>query len=365
MTAKTPVWIAVVVVVAVAGAGLGFWGGYAYRGSPAASPSAALNATLGVLGAGSLVPFFPELASELVNQSHGTISAPNATQTYEGSLDIINAIAEPPHTPTDVAAVADFRLIPADLEPTYASWEVVFGATPEVLAYDPALSAFDGIDSTNWGWMLPKAVAASGVPMGVWNASTDPNGYNEIFAMELQGEMYNDSANLTYGQFYNGPATGLAVPNPKMAIIEHESQAAELVSTGTISAVITYRSYALANHMTIVPLNPIVGLDANNTTALADYATLTTQVLTSSLTLTTVHAAPILFAVTVPSNAPNAALGAAFVHLLLSPAGQAILTQDGAFTPIFPGWSDNPSKVPSVLAPDVTTLPAWASGFLT
>jgi hypothetical protein len=69
----------------------------------------------------------------------------------------------------------------------------------------------------------------------------------------------------------------------------------------------------------------------------------------------------------VPENAPNPALGAAFVHLLLSPQGAAILSdaaQGGAFTPIFPGWSDTPGAVPSVVAPDVTPMPGWAVSIL-
>jgi hypothetical protein len=63
-------------------------------------------------------------------------------------------------------------------------------------------------------------------------------------------------------------------------------------------------------------------------------------------------------------NAPNPTLGAAFLHLLLSPQGAAILSQGGAFTPIFPGWSDHPGAVPSVLAPDVVGLPTWAASIL-
>jgi ABC-type Fe3+ transport system substrate-binding protein len=64
-------------------------------------------------------------------------------------------------------------------------------------------------------------------------------------------------------------------------------------------------------------------------------------------------------------NAPNPSLGEAFLHLLLSPQGAAILSEGGAFTPIFPGWTDNPKAVPSVLSPDVTSLPSWASALLT
>ncbi|MGD0249319.1 MAG: substrate-binding domain-containing protein [Thermoplasmata archaeon] len=363
MAAATPVWIVIVIVVAAGVGGLGFFAGYEYRGSPASSPSAVANSTLSVLGAGTLTYTFPEIASALVNETPG-ISAPAAAQTYEGSLDVTTAIAST-GAKADVAALADFRLIPQLLEPNYATYEVVFAQTQEVLIYNSSLPGFNGITEANWAQKLIGVTSAGGnARLGVWNASTDPNGYNEIFSMMLQGMLYNGSTTAIYSHFYSGTAGGYATPNSGTTILEHESQAAILLRTGIVSSVITYRAVAIQNHLPYILLDPIVGLGANNTTALADYAKLSTQVISSTGSLTTVVPAPILFAITVPSNAPNPALGALFVHLLLSPQGSAILAQDNAWTPIFPGWTNAPSAVPGILAPDVTGLPSWASAFL-
>jgi molybdate/tungstate transport system substrate-binding protein len=362
--------IVAAILIAAAAAGVGFVSGYEYKASTTTSsssgPSSTVNDTLSVLGAGTLDGAFPQIASQLVNETPG-ISAPTAAQTYEGSLDITTAITSL-HALADVAAVADFRLIPQLLypSPTYANYEVVFGATPEVLAYDPTIAAFNGVNSSNWAEKLYTAVSAPGAaPFGVWNASTDPNGYNEIFSLELQGLLFNGSAGTYYDKFYGGAAGTPAVPNPSITKLEHESQAALLLNTHVVSAVITYRSYAVVNHLNFVSFNPIVGLYSNNSTALGEYAQLSTYITTSSGGTAKVVPAPVLFAVTVPTNAPNPVLGAEFIHLLLSPRGSAILAEGGAFTPIFPGWSDHPGSVPSVLAPDVTSLPSWASGLLT
>lgn len=365
MAAATAVWVVVVIGVAAAVGGVGFLAGYEYRGSPAASPGTVENSTLSVLGAGTLDTLFPQVANALANETPG-VTAPSAAQTYEGSIDITTAITSL-GAKADVAAVADYRLIPQMLEPTYASYEVVFGTTPEVLAYNPNIAAFDGINSTNWASKLIADVTTPGnAPLGVWNASTDPNGYNEVFSMMLEGMLY-DGGNISavYAHFYSGAPGSLAVPNPTTTRIEHESQAASLVSMGVVSAVITYRSYAVVNHLSFVSLDPVVGLLANNSAALADYAKLSTMIMTSGGGTAKVVPAPVMFAVTVPSNAPSAGLGAAFLHLLLSPQGAAILSEGGAFTPIFPGWVDAPASVPSVLAPDVTPLPSWASALLT
>jgi molybdate/tungstate transport system substrate-binding protein len=362
MAAREVVYVVVVLVALAALAG-GFVTGYEYRGSPASNPQPTIDSTLSVLGAGTLDTLFPQLANELANETPG-IQVPAAAQTYEGSIDITTAIASTGAL-ADVAAVADYRLVPQLLEPKYAGYEVVFGTTPEVLAYNASDPAFSGINSSNWGQKLVDAVSAPGAkPLGIWNASTDPNGYNEIFSMELQGLLYNGSTSAVYSHFYSGSSEQVAVGNPSTTHIEKESQAATLVKTGVVSAVITYRSYAVVNHMTYVPFDPIVGLAANTTSALADYAPLSTTIVSSTGGTESVGAAPVLFAVTVPLDAPNPSLGAAFVHLLLSPQGAAILSEGGAFTPIFPGWSDHPSAVPSVLAPDVTGLPSWASSIL-
>lgn len=352
--------VVVVILVAALAAGAGFAAGYEYRTSPAASPGAVQNSTLSVLGAGTLDSVFPQIASQLVNETPG-ISDPTADQTYEGSLDVTTAISSTDAL-TDVAAVADFRLIPQLLESKYAKYEVVFASSPEVLVYDPSLPAFNGVNESNWGAKLVADVETKGnAPMAVWNASTDPNGYNEIFSLELQGMLYGNGSGDYYSTFYSGPDGTPAVWNPSTTIFEHESQAATLIDTGVVSALITYRGFAVANHLSFVSMNPIVGLQANTTTALADYAKLSTTIVSATGALAQVSPAPVLFSVTVPSNAPNPALGAAFIHLLLSPQGNAILSAGGAFTPIFPGWSDAPGQVPSVLAPDVTSLPSWAS----
>ena len=360
--ASRSVVIVVVILVALAGIGIGFAVGYEFRGSSVKAVAAA-NDTLSILGAGTLVDIFPILASAFVNETPNA-SSPVAAQTYEGSLDITTAITTLA-AKADVAAVADFRLIPELLQPKFANYEVVFGTTAEVLCYNSSLPAIDGINSTNWAEKLVADVNTPGnKPFAVWNASTDPNGYNEIFSLELQGLLYNDSASLFYNTFYTGGSSTPAVPNPSTTLLEHESKATLLLDTGVVSALITYRAFAVTGCPSYVPFNPIVGLEANNTTALTDYSGLSTTIVNSTGSLVPVHPAPILFSVTVPSNAPNPALGAAFIHLILSPEGAAILAAKGAFTPIFPGWSNAPSAVPSVLAPDVVPLPSWATPLL-
>ncbi len=352
-------WIVILVVVALVMGAVGFALGFGYRAGTLPGSNSATNPTLSLVAAGTLDRIFPQIANALVNETPGT-SAPAAAQVYEGSIVALDSISQL-HTKVDVGASADFRLIPQLLKPTYASYEVVFGTTPEVLAYNPNLAAFHGINATNWGWKIQ----ASGITLGVANASTDPNGYNEIFSLELQGLLYNGSLAAVYSHFFNGPPGTYAIANGVTAKVFPETQAASLLASGEVSAFIIYQSYAISHGLTYASFSPQVGLGNTSAADVSFYALASTTIPTpGGGESEVVKGAPVLFSATVPLNAPNPSLGAAFIHLLLSPQGSTILSRGGAFTPIFPGWVDAPGAVPSVLAPDVVPMPGSLSALL-
>jgi len=348
MASQVSVVVAVLLIVVAGVAGVAL--GYELSPRTQAATAAATNNTLSIVGAGTLGTCFPEMASLLANSSAG-VSAPFASQLYEGSLLALGTIATS-HQRYDVAAAADYRLIPQILEPTYASYEVVFGTTPEVLTYDASNALLAGINTTNW----VQKVEQPGLLMGVANASTDPNGYNEIFVLELQGVAAGGSLSTVYNHFFQGTPGSLAVPNSSAAHFESETQVATLLSTHVVQSFITYRSYAVAHHLAFVDFVPTVGLGSLASASIAAYGAASTTILGASGPVK-ISGAPVAFSVTVPSNAPNPTLGAAFVSLLFTPAGQALLTANG-FTTVFPGWTDKPSAVPVGLQPDVTAMPS-------
>jgi len=59
---------------------------------------------------------------------------------------------------------------------------------------------------------------------------------------------------------------------------------------------------------------------------------------------------PIIYGLTVPSNAPNAALGEQFVAFVLGAKGQAIMHASG-FVVISPALASSTSAIPPSLAP--------------
>ncbi|HEV2428600.1 MAG TPA: substrate-binding domain-containing protein [Thermoplasmata archaeon] len=329
----------------------GFGAGYALAPrSASAGPAGAAN-TLSISAAGTLGTLFPEVAGALANETPG-IHVPSSAQQYQGSLAAIQAVRNGANQ-YDLVASADYRLIPSLLEPTGASWEAAFATTPEVLAYDPSVSALSGLNTSNW----PGKIVASGVTLGVANASTDPNGYNAIFVLELQGLLDAGDPNALYGHFFTTPPGQFALPDPTYTKVEPETQAATLLGQHQISTFLIYRSYAIQHHLSYVTLDPRVGLGGLNASDVAFDARVSTEILASTGGDVRVTGAPVVFAVSVPTSAPNASLGEAFIHLLLSPQGEALLTQ-GGFDAIFPGWTDRPSAVPGLLAPDLVPMPS-------
>ncbi len=351
-----PLWVVLLVVTAVS---LGVVGGYALRNAAVFSPSTdgggVVLPPLSITAAGTLSGAFPRIADWVANAMPGA-SAPAAAQSYQGSIAALNSIAQL-HQSFDVAAAADFRLIPSLLEPSFASWEVLFATSPEVLALSPTATAaggpLNGITTTNWVAKLEQP----NVLLGVANASLDPNGYNTIFVLQLEGFIEAGTPAAVYGHFFTTPVGSVAQPDPATTRVEPETQAAALLTSNTVQAFFIYRSYAISHNLPYVDLDPRINLGGFTSTDLSTYANARTAVLNAHGTITVLSGAPIAYSVTVPRDAPSPNLGDLFVEALLSPVGTGVLTGLG-FVPISPAWVDLPSALPPTLAPWVTPLPA-------
>lgn len=335
---RTVVVVAVVVVALVAGA-LGGW----FLHPSSSGSSSPGSATLSVIGAGTLAPILPSLASAFANATP-SVSAPSAAQLYEGSTAAASALTLPSQ-PYDLFVAADFRVIPQHLEPptaTVASWEVVYAADPMVLAYAPGVAGLAGINSTNWY----QKVVAPGVTLGTPNASSDPLGANAIFALELTDALTAQSGAF-YGHFFSGGLGGFAVPTGATKIVS-ENIAATALATGEVSAFLIYRSYAIVDHLSYIALNDSENLGSYNATDVARDGSVSTTVLSGTSTVVK-KGAPVLFSLTVPGNAPDYPLGIAFAAYLLSGATASVWAADG-FAPLAPLWTDEPAKLPAALA---------------
>ena len=295
-----------------------------------------------MIAAGSLAPILPSFISAFVNATPG-VQGPLSDQLYEGSSAAATALTTAAQ-PYDLFISADFRVIPKDLEPpmaTVAHWEVVFASDPVVLAYEPA-AALSGINSMNWY----QKVAQPGVVLGAPNASADPLGANLLFALELEDAVAGQGGAF-YGHFFAGAAGALATPTAATKLVTETAMASAL-TTGEVGVTLTYRSYAIADRLPYLNLSSAVNLGAYDPTNVTHYGSVSTTELTTGGTKV-VKGAPVLFALTVPSTAPDETLGIAFASYLLSSVTSPRWTAAG-FAPLAPAWVDHTSQVPAALA---------------
>lgn len=338
-----------VVVIAVVAGFLGGWYGHTTSGTT--SPK-----TLGIIAAGSLSPsgLFPALAAEYANLTPG-VSAPISAQLYAGSTDDASTIiAAGSNSPYNIFVSADYRVIPQKLmsvAPSYATGEAVFASDPIVLAYNP--SSFSNINSSNWA----TEIVASGIKLGVPNASADPLGADGIITIELEGALLDDHGSL-YSHFFTGAEGGLAGPTSNTLYVV-ENDAGTALATGEVQAYLIYQSYAKSDGLSYVSLSPEVNLGGVTEADVANYGTANTTVLSGSSTSVTVGA-PAIFALTVPTNAPDPALGNAFAAWLTSNSTAALWAADGfVLTPTL--WTyGSVAFLPS----GVPTLPSYLTALI-
>lgn len=266
---------------------------------------------LTVFNAGSLAGPFRDMLRAFADR-HPAISA---RQESAGSLESARKLTELGKTP-DVIGVADVQVIPGLLIPEHATWHVSFARNAMVLIYDGRSIGAREINSENW-W---KILLRPGVRTGRSNPALDPNGYRTLMALQL--------AELHYHQ--PGLAKRLLSAMPDRYVRPKEADLTALVQAGELDYSWSYRSIAVHTGLRYVTLPPEVDLSSP---ALADwYSSVEVRVPGATLAAgdsVRIVAEPIVYALTIPTRAPNRVAAEAFVRFVFSPEGAAILQRHG------------------------------------
>ncbi|MDE2572360.1 MAG: extracellular solute-binding protein [bacterium] len=305
-------------------------------GTPADAGAAPV--TLTVFAAGTLAAAFTAL-DRAFEASH-----PNVTvqPQFGGSVKMVKHVTEL-HEIADVVATADANVIPKYMyaKPKsgaagYADWYIGFATNEMTFVYTPSSKYAGEIGAGNWYQVL----ARPGVAIGRSNPDTDPSGYQTLLMLEL-AERYYHRPGLARSVLANAPAGNVR---------DTETELLPALQSGQIDYLAIYRSEALRLHLDYLRLPPQVALGD------ARYASFYRG---SSVTTANgaINGKPIVYAVTIPSNAAHAEAARAYIAMLLSPAGRRILEKAG-FTPAAPGLARGMSNVPSRLRPLVRSWPS-------
>ncbi|MCK4871098.1 MAG: tungstate ABC transporter substrate-binding protein WtpA [Phycisphaerales bacterium] len=292
------------------------------------------TATLTVFHAGSLSIPFREL-SELFETQH-----PGVTVLAEaaGSRDTARKVSDL-HRPCDVLGSADYKVIENLLMPEHADFNIRFATNEMAIAYTDDSKMADTINTDNWTEIL----LTDGVIFGRADPNSDPCGYRTVMLFQLAEQHVGTS----------GLAKRLEDAHDGRYIRPKETDLLALLEAGEIDYLPIYRSVATQHDLKFVTLPDEVNL---KNAEFADlYSTAVIQVTGKKPgEFITRAGAPIVYGVTIPKNAPNRDLALAYVELLLSPEGRAIMDRNGQM-PIAPAVTTELDAVPDELKPYCTS----------
>lgn len=254
----------------------------------------------------------------------------------KGSTAIANLIRDGLRTP-DVFISADTAAIESLRGPAghdSAKWYATFASTRMQLAYSAKskhAAAFDAAAKGKPPWyevlLQPDVVVARTDP------AQDPKGYRVLLTMQLAES------------FYKHPGLAKAVlgeeRNPNQVIPEEDALAR--LESGSVDAIWAYSTESVSRGLSVIELPPQVNL--GDPAFAAAYATVVVTIGTK-----TYRGGPIVYALTIPTNATNPDGGATFVTFLLGEAGKDLLTRAGLHV-VRPQIGGDRSAVPAVLLP--------------
>ena len=256
----------------------------------------------------------------------------------------------------EVLASADYTLIPSMMYPEYADWYVRFATNDIVLAYNPELSMYaDEITPENWYEILRK----DGVIFAFSNPNLDPCGYRAVMVFQLAELHYGDeqifddlildNTGITITE--EGEGTYLIKtpedqkPNTEKVDIRPKSvELVAFVEEGGLDYAFEYRSVAVQHNLAFVDLPEPIDLSK------VEYADFYKKVKLETVDGKTKTGKPIVYGITVPTNAENPELGLEFVKFVIGDAGQKIFSDMGQ-PPIVPpeGSGNLPEELKSLV----------------
>jgi molybdate/tungstate transport system substrate-binding protein len=305
-------------------------------GSTSPAPGAAgAHGTLTVFGAGTLsTPFTAELQA-FKKQNPGVTVHSQFGASGDMTKDIVQL-----GQPADVLGVADYSLIPklmSDPAKPHTAWYIGFVSNQITFAYTSRSKGASQLTPSNWYQVLSEP----GVKIGRSNPSADPSGYQVLQMLQLAQGYYHDPT----------LAASVLKNSPDSSVAETETSLIAALQSGQIDYLAIYKSNALEDHLQYIPLPAQVNL--SDQSMAATYGTVSVDA--GSLGMRT--AKPIIYGLTIPSNAADAALARKFIGFVLSRPGQAIMRSNG-FSVISPALvSGTP---PAALKSLTTPWPAAA-----
>ncbi|HJU17756.1 MAG TPA: extracellular solute-binding protein [Stellaceae bacterium] len=304
----------------------------------AAAPAAAQAPTvLTILAAGTLAGPVRALDAVFEKQYPNIVVHPE----FAGSVALAKQITELGRR-ADLFATADWRVVPKYLfggksgKTGYADWYAGFARNAITFTYTGNSKFAGAITPKN----CYEILARPGVEIGRANPDTDPSGYRTLLMLQL-AERYYHVPGLMQKILGNAPRQNMR---------DTETELISALQLGEIDYLAIYRSDAIQHHLQYLALPAAIDLSDPRLAKLYGTAVVHTR-------NGDVRGTPIVYAATIPRNAPQREWAEKYLALLLGPEGQKVMQQSG-FTPLAPAVAAGRDRMPASLHPLVAEWPS-------
>jgi len=238
--------------------------------------------------------------------------------------------------PCDVIGSADYRVIENLMMPDHAEFNIRFATNEMAIAYTDRSRQAGQVSSKNWY----RVLLDEDVIVGRSDPNADPCGYRTLMTFQLAEEYYR----------IEGLADRLEATMHEMR--PKETDLLALLNAGEIDYLFIYRSVALQHGLQTLLLPEQVNLGSPAYADLYEKARVRIVGKTPGEYIIR-HGEPVVYSVSIPPNAVNRAAAEAWVALLLSPEGQAVMEEKGQSfiqPPIVDGVDKLPASLLSLIA---------------
>ena len=264
-----------------------------------------------VFNAGSLAKPFSDLLKAFKDAHPDVVPA----QENSGSLEAARKLTDLGKIP-DVIGVADYGVIAKLLIPQHATWYATFARNAMVLIYSDQSIGAKEINPQNWWQVLLRP----GIRAGHSDPALDPNGYRALMVFQLAERFYRQP----------GLAGKLERAFPPRYMRPKEADLTALIQAGELDYSWSYASLARTAGLRYVDLPDEINL--GNPKLADQYARASIRVPSehrSGRDSVEFRGEPIVYALTIPTEAPHPRTAEAFVRFVFSSEGKAIIKQNG------------------------------------
>ena len=288
--------------------------------------------TLQVIAAGSLLAPFAEAEQEF-EASHPGV---DVRIEGHGSIQVIRQVTDLGRK-ADVIAVADESLIPdlmyrpmKNSSQNFTDWYQPISTNEMVIAYTNKSLYHEEIGPENWHRILSRP----DVRVGFSNPMLDAAGYRSLMVLQLAEEEYSDPSLFetivtdhfpsTITVSAEGTVTTISLPeimrpsDDKVVIRDGSIYLLSLLTAGGIDYAIEYRSVAEGMNLSFIPLPASINLGSAEYADRYNDVTVVLGFPRFSTIGTERKGRPVVYAVTIPANAPNPELAREFIEFIAS-----------------------------------------------